>query len=95
MTHHLIETIERLSVPEPNTGSGWPSLDLEALKVFLDKKWVPEPNTGCHLWTGSAGVKGYARAQARIANMSPEQRSAVASKGWETRRAKAKSLGGE
>ena len=25
----------------------------------FDEKWTPEPNTGCHLWTGARNSKGY------------------------------------
>jgi hypothetical protein len=25
----------------------------------FDAKWMPEPNSGCHLWLGSASARGY------------------------------------
>lgn len=27
----------------------------------FDDKWMPEPNTGCHLWTGCRTKKGYGK----------------------------------
>ena len=31
----------------------------ESVKRRFDKKWVPEPNSGCWLWTASDDGKGY------------------------------------
>ena len=32
------------------------------LRSRFDEKWTPEPNTGCHLWTGAVQSNGYGRA---------------------------------
>lgn len=31
----------------------------ETARARFDAKWVPEPNTGCWLWTGAVSEKGY------------------------------------
>jgi hypothetical protein len=32
---------------------------LDRLRKRFDAKWTPEPNTGCHLWTGALNTSGY------------------------------------
>lgn len=34
----------------------WPT---KALDNRFSEKWIPEPNTGCHLWIGSTDRYGY------------------------------------
>jgi hypothetical protein len=31
------------------------------LRERFDEKWMPEPNTGCWLWTGAVGLTGYSQ----------------------------------
>ena len=31
----------------------------ESAKERVDARWIPEPNTGCWLWTGALNTKGY------------------------------------
>lgn len=33
----------------------------KTLRERLDEKWIPEPNSGCWLWTGAADRHGYGR----------------------------------
>ena len=33
----------------------------ESDRIRFDAKWIPEPNTGCHLWSGSHNSYGYGR----------------------------------
>ena len=43
----------------------------KSVKERLDEKLIPEPNTGCHLWTGGINKWGYGRSRVppRRANM--------------------------
>ena len=31
----------------------------EPIIAHFDEKWIPEPNTGCHLWTAAVSTRGY------------------------------------
>jgi len=32
---------------------------MKTLRQRFDEKWIPEPNTGCHLWTAGTHKQGY------------------------------------
>ena len=35
-------------------------------RLRFSEKWIPEPNTGCHLWIAAKSGKGYGRFTARV-----------------------------
>jgi hypothetical protein len=44
--------------PQPVTDGGWP---LEKALARFDQFYIPEPNSGCWLWTGDISCGGYGR----------------------------------